>query len=111
MSLALSETSKTGFFVTRPKYFIKDCFITFFSVSNFSKSSEIRNMFLSLYSTNIWLSGLEFTIANREDPEQTYFDVPCLSMPFWQATSVQNFKTFTVIQSNNIWYCFVWLDA
>ena len=44
-------------------------------------------------------------IANREDPEQTYLNVTCLSMPFCQATSVQNFKTFAVIQSNNIWYC------
>ena len=44
-------------------------------------------------------------IANREDPGQTDLDVPCLSMPFWQATSVQNLKIFTVIQSNNIWYC------
>ena len=50
-------------------------------------------------------------IANREDPEQADLDVPCLSMPFCQATSVQNFKTFTVIQSNIIWYCFVWFDA
>ena len=43
-------------------------------------------------------------IANREDPEQTDLNVPCLSMPFWQATSVQNFEIFTVIQSNDIWY-------
>ena len=44
-------------------------------------------------------------IANREDREQTVLNVPCLSMPFCQATSVQNFKTFTVSQSNSIWYC------
>ena len=45
-------------------------------------------------------------IANREDPEQTDLNVPCLSMPFCQATSVQNFKTFkTVIKSKKIWYC------
>ena len=25
-------------------------------------------------------------IANREDPGQTYLNVPCLSMPFCQAT-------------------------
>ena len=44
-------------------------------------------------------------IPNREDPEQTDLVVPCLSMPFCQATSVQNFRTFTVVQSNNIWFC------
>ena len=36
-------------------------------------------------------------IPNREDPEQTDLNAPCLSTPLWQATSVQNFKTFTVI--------------
>ena len=36
-------------------------------------------------------------IANREDPDQTvsseapYQGLPCLSMAFWQASSVQNF--------------------
>ena len=36
-------------------------------------------------------------IANRKDPDQTtsseavYSDLPCLSWPFWQATSVRNF--------------------
>ena len=44
-------------------------------------------------------------IANREDPEQNDHNVPCLSMPFCQAISVQNLKIFTVIQSYNIWYC------
>ena len=39
-------------------------------------------------------------IANREDPVQTAFEsrlgLHCLSRPFWQATSVQNFRIFTV---------------
>ena len=40
-------------------------------------------------------------IANREDPDQTAslkqsdLGLPCLSRP-WQATSVQNFRRFTV---------------
>ena len=36
-------------------------------------------------------------IANREDPDQTASDLglPYLSRP-WQATSVQNFRRFTV---------------
>ena len=39
-------------------------------------------------------------IANREDPDQTAssaLGLPCLSRPFWQATSVRNFRTFTVL--------------
>ena len=41
-------------------------------------------------------------IANREDPDQTDFQkqsvlcLPCLFTLFWQATSVRNFRTFTV---------------
>ena len=31
-------------------------------------------------------------LANRKDPDQIYV----LSMPFWQATSVRNLRTFTV---------------
>ena len=37
-------------------------------------------------------------ITNREDPDQTAssdLGLPCLSRPFWQATSVRNFRTFT----------------
>ena len=39
-------------------------------------------------------------IANREDPDQEQFDLSicCLSGPFRQAASVQNFKTFTCSQ-------------
>ena len=41
-------------------------------------------------------------VANREDPYQTAsgqtgLDVPFLSRPFSQTTSVQNFRTFTVV--------------
>ena len=36
-------------------------------------------------------------IANREDPDQqSDLGLPCLSRPFGQATSVRNFRTFTV---------------
>ena len=36
-------------------------------------------------------------IAKREDPDQTASDLGlhCLSCPFWQATDVRNFRTFT----------------
>ena len=43
-------------------------------------------------------------IVNREDPDQTVSleeqpdqDQHCLSRTFWQATSVRNFRTFTII--------------
>ena len=32
-------------------------------------------------------------LANRKDPD---LGMHCLSRPFWQVTSVQNFRTFTV---------------
>ena len=35
-------------------------------------------------------------ITNREDPDQSDLGLHCLSRPFWQATSVQNFRTFSV---------------
>ena len=36
-------------------------------------------------------------IANREDPDQTATSgLGCLSRPFCQATSVQNFRSFTI---------------
>ena len=34
-------------------------------------------------------------IANKEDPD---LGLSCLSRPFWEATSVQNFRTFTVFE-------------
>ena len=40
---------------------------------------------------------MDVRIANREDPDQTASDLGmhCLSMLFWQATSVWNFRKFT----------------
>ena len=41
-------------------------------------------------------------IANREDPDQTASQkqynggLHCLSRPFWQATSVRNFRASTI---------------
>ena len=48
-------------------------------------------------------------IANREDKtlirlllkKQPDLGLPCLSRPFWQATSVQNFKTFRILTISN----------
>ena len=43
-------------------------------------------------------------IAYWEDTDQTASDMclRCLSMPFWQVTSVQNFRTSTVYYLHNI---------
>ena len=43
-------------------------------------------------------------IANREDHKQTAFQKPdlglrCLSMPFWQAVSFRNVRTFAVVNA------------
>ena len=39
-----------------------------------------------------------FRIANRDDPDRTLrLGLCCLLRVFWQATSVRNFRTFTVV--------------
>ena len=62
------------------------------------KCSKISNTFLFLFSNKILVFMAEIhkilvRIANRED---TDLGLSCLSTPFWQATSVQNFRAFTV---------------
>ena len=56
-----------------------------------------------LFSKKMWviragIHKLFVRIANREEPDQTAsLEAVCFgSRPFWQATSVQNFRTFTV---------------
>ena len=68
-----------------------------------SKCLKILNTFCPLFSNKMFLfrAGIYkmlVRIANREDPDQTASDLGlhCLSMLFWQATSVQSFRTFTV---------------
>ena len=51
-------------------------------------------------------------IANREDTDQTALSeadlgLRCLSRPFWQATSDQSFRTFTVTPIYSRLYFFV----
>ena len=49
-------------------------------------------------------------IANREDPGQTAskkqsdLGLYCLSRPFWQTTSVRNFRTFSISPFCNLTY-------
>ena len=50
-----------------------------------------------LNKTNL-LSWLEYTKCNYQTSQKLFdLGLPCLHMPFWQATSVRNVKTFTVI--------------
>ena len=46
---------------------------------------------------------MDVRITNREDPDQTASDpgMHCLSRLFWQATSIQNFRTFTKVTNVN----------
>ena len=71
--------------------------------SNYGKCSKILNSFLILYSDKrlVFRAGIHkmlIRIANREDPDQKQSDLGlcCLSRPFWQETSVRNFRTFTI---------------
>ena len=75
----------------------------------FGKCSKILNTFLFLFSYKMFVSRagnhtVLVRIANREYPDQTAsstdLGLPCLSRPFWQATSVQIFRTFTIYKSN-----------
>ena len=69
---------------------------------------------LSFYSQKMLIirAGTHKThvrIANREDPDQTADEeaviqsdlgLHCLSRPFWQATSTQNFKCFKILNTS-----------
>ena len=84
--------------------------------SSYSKRSKISSNFLFLFSSKITVLRMKFTKclqnSKQENPDQTAsseavwsgsalfvsdLGLPCLSMPFLQATSVQNFRTFTVL--------------
>ena len=72
------------------------------------KCSKISNTFLFLFSTKMLVIRADIhkllaRIADREEPDQTasFWDCPvCLSLFFWQATSVRNVRTFTVSKSS-----------
>ena len=69
----------------------------------YGKHSKIPNSFLFLFSNKmlVFKAGIHkilVRIANREDSDQTAssdLGLPCLSRPFWQATLVRDFRTFT----------------
>ena len=79
--------------------------------SLFSKSS---NTFLFLFANKMLVIRAEIhkmliRIANRTDPYQTASSdqgLHCFSMPFWSASSVQNFRT-----TRNVPYVHLRLDS
>ena len=77
--------------------------LMYYSVINYGKCSK----FWTLFSSHIkcWINKMDVRIANMEDSDQTASDpwqsdlgLPCLSRLFWQATSVQKFRTFTELE-------------
>ena len=88
------------------------CTIVRFS-SIYGQCSTILNRFLFLFSNKkCCLSGLEFikclseyqtgkTLIRVVLEKQSDLGLPCLSRPFWQAASVQNFRTFTIHYYSN----------
>ena len=69
----------------------------------FGECSKISNTFHFLLTNKILIIRTEIhkmfvRIANREDPDESLIWVctVCLSL-FWQATSVRNFSTFTLL--------------
>ena len=78
-------------------------------ISNLSygKCSKVLNTFLFLFSNRFWLSQLKLTKCSSEKQtvktkirlllqKQSDLGLPCLSRLLYQATTVQNFRTFTV---------------
>ena len=66
----------------------------------YCKCSKILNTFLILFPNKISVMRSAFLkmlvrIVNREDPAQKQSDpsLPCLSRPFGQGSSIQNFRT------------------
>ena len=66
-----------------------------------------KTLFSFCSKIKCWFSGLKFTKCLSEYQtgktlirlllqKQSDLGLHCLSIPFWQVTSVQNFRTFTV---------------
>ena len=76
-----------------------------FQDSSYSKCFAISNTFLFLFSNKMLViragnHKMLVRIANKEGFDQTASSLLgfcCLSGPIWQATSVQNFRTYTII--------------
>ena len=73
----------------------------------YGKCAKISNTFLFLFASKMFIRArihkMIVRIANREDPDQTAdLGLHCSSRPFWQTTSVQNFRTFTVCAFNKL---------
>ena len=69
-----------------------------YKVNSYGKSSKISDSFLFLFSNKMMviragIHKLLIRIAYVEDPD---LGLPCLSRHYRQATSVRNFRTFTI---------------
>ena len=76
--------------------------------STYSKYFKISNNFLFLFLKKFWFSRLKFTIHMSEQltgkilirlllQKQSDLGLCCLYRLIWAATSVRNFRTFTVL--------------
>ena len=63
----------------------------------YGKCAKILNTFIFCYQIKCWLSGLELTKCLSEKQTGKTLGLYCFLKPFRKATSVQNFRTFTVI--------------
>ena len=91
LQLCFTHTTKTGF----PQVFIRNTSVKPLFL-NYGKYSKISNTFLFLFSIQGWNSHNYCVKSKMEDPDQSDLDLGCLSRPFWQATSIRNFRIFTV---------------
>ena len=90
----------------RPNRSIKMCFMGMVNVLKF------QTLFSFCSQIKCWFSGLEFTNFLSEQQtwntlvrlllqKQSDLGLPCLSRPFWLATSVQKFRKFTVLKGTS----------
>ena len=66
-------------------------------LGEYCKCSSVSNATLIMLKIKWWFSRLEFTKVLKKQSDQ---GLHCLSRPFWHATSVHNFRIFTVAEPN-----------
>ena len=70
----------------------------FFSVTtvNLVNVLKILTLLNKILDFRAGIHKMLVRIANRNDPDQTNLGLHCLCMPFWQTTSVRNFRMFII---------------
>ena len=111
-----AEKPKTGFLALGPILFLVHKLLVPISHKSAASFNQLIMVNVLKFSTlfsfhsqmNCRFSGIHKTfirIANREDPD---LGLLCLSRPFWQATSVRNFRTFAVgLDDFNLMLCII----